>query len=315
LIFVPAAILGGGFKTEVPHISRKTSEISHPRSAEGYPGSPGRTCYNVEVTGSPTAYSQVPGSMALTGNISSPPGLNWERTAEKDDCVVMCSVRLAFALWLLLAPAVLPSQTRSSFEARIAPNGDAEAVITNQSNLSMVAWIFEVLSEPCNPMEADRHIYLGYDSAIEPDGAALPPMTSRVQDIGASHCNKAGTQSPNRASLKLVLFADGSSVGDSRWLDILRRDRRIRLQRIGGAMQALKKANCDGTHQQCVSLLEKMRKALPQQEEPHVEYSNPEPFDAIIRELTEDQSAPVQNQFAALLSQLQTEHDRLERLQ
>ena len=179
----------------------------------------------------------------------------------------------------------------------------------------MVAWIFEILREPCNPIEAERHIYAGYDSASEPDGAALQPLVSRVQDIGASHCNKAGTHSSNRASLKVVLFADGSSVGDSHWLDILRRDREVRLQRIAHAIQALKETNGSQTREQCVASLEKARDALPQAGEPQVEYSAPNPFDAAVRELTDNRSAPLNNQITALLSQLQTERGRLEKQQ
>ncbi len=223
---------------------------------------------------------------------------------------VLC---LAFFLLLLLAASTLFSQTKLSFESRISPNGDGEAVITNRSNVPMVAWIFEILREPCNPIEADRHLYAGYDSASEPDGTALQPLASRVQDIGASHCNKAGTQSSNRASLKVALFADGSSVGDSGWLDILRRDRAIRLQRIGYAIQALREMNGSMTREQCVASLEKVRSALPQAEEPQIEYSAPDPFDAVVRELTDKRSAALNDQIAGLLSRLQTERSRLEK--
>jgi hypothetical protein len=224
-------------------------------------------------------------------------------------------LRVAFVLLLLLAASTLFSQTKLSFESRVSPNGDGEAVITNRSNVPMVAWVFEILREPCNPIEADRRIYAGYDSASEPDGVALQPLASRVQDIGASHCNKAGTHSSNRASLKVALFADGSSVGDSGWLDILRRDRKIRLQRIGYAIQALREMNDAQTREQCVASVEKVRGALPQAEEPQIEYSVPDPFDAVVRELTDKRSAALNQQIAGLISRLQTERSRLEKQQ
>jgi hypothetical protein len=222
---------------------------------------------------------------------------------------------MASALLPLLAVATLLSQNKLSFESRVSQDGDGEAVITNQSKLPMVAWIFEILSEPCNPIEAQRHKYLGYDSASEPDAAPLQPLASRVQDIGASHCNKTGTHSPNRASLKVALFADGSSVGNSGWLRILRQNQEVRLQRISHAIQALEKLNGAQTRKQCVAFLEEARHPLAGAEEPQVEYSAPDPFDAAIRELTDNQSAPLKNQIAGLLSQLQAERGRLERHQ
>ncbi len=225
------------------------------------------------------------------------------------------ALRIASALLALLAASTLLSQTKLNFESRISPNGDGEAVITNSSNLPMVAWIFEILREPCNPIEAERHIFAGYDSTLEPDGAALQPLASRVRDIGASHCNKAGMHSPNRASLKVALFADGSSVGDSGWLDILRRDREIRLQRIGYAIQALKEEHCAQTRERCLAFLEKARDPLPRAEEPQVDYFAPDPFEAAIRDLTDNRSAPLNTQIAGLLSQLETERGRLERQQ
>ena len=225
------------------------------------------------------------------------------------------ALRLACTLLPLFATSTLLCQTKLSFESRVSPNGDGQAVITNRSNLPMVAWIFEILREPCNPIEAERHLYAGYDSASEPEGATLHPFASRVQDIGASHCNKAGTHSPNRASLKAALFADGSSVGDSGWLDILRRDRKVRLQRVGHVIQVLKEMNGAQTREQCVAFLEKARDALPQAEEPQVEYFAPDPFDAAIRGLTDNRSEPLDDQIAGLLSKLQTERGRLERQQ
>jgi hypothetical protein len=155
-----------------------------------------------------------------------------------------------------------------SFESRVAQNGDGEAALTNRSSVPIVAWIFEILREPCNPIEADRHIYVVYDSASAPDGSTLPPLASRVQNIGASHCNKVGAYLPNHASLKIALFADRSWFGDQHWLDILRRDRQVRLERIDRAIQALKQMSGSETRSQCVALLEKARASLPQAEEP-----------------------------------------------
>jgi hypothetical protein len=218
--------------------------------------------------------------------------------------------------WLpLLAASVLPGQTKAGFESRVAKNGDGEALITNQNKVAMVAWIFEVLREPCNPIEADRHLYVGYDSAYTPDGTVLQPRASRAENLGVSHCNKVGTQSPNRASLKVALFADGSAVGDSDWVEILRRDRRVRLQRIERSIEVLKERNGTQTREQCLRSLERARDTLPPTEEPQVDYSARDPLDGTIRELTEKSSARLNDQIGELLSRLEAERGRLERQQ
>ncbi|MGC2403827.1 MAG: hypothetical protein WA510_28800 [Acidobacteriaceae bacterium] len=198
-----------------------------------------------------------------------------------------------------------------SFHSQVSAEGDGEAVITNQSKLPMAAWIFEILREPCNPIEAGQHAYLGYDSASVVNGA-LQPSASKVQDIGASHCNKIGTHSPNRASLKVALFADGSFVGDPGWLNILRQNREARLDRVNRAIEALKKVDSAQTREQCLAYLDKARYPLPAEGDPHVEYSVPDPFDAAIRKLTADRSTSLRNQIAELLTQLEAERGRLE---
>jgi len=213
--------------------------------------------------------------------------------------------------FLLFSVSALLAQTKLSFESRVALNGEGEAVLTNRSSVPIVAWIFEVLREPCNPIEANQHTYAGYDSAAMPEDSAIPALGSHVQNIGVSHCNKVGTHSPNRASLKIALFADGSSFGDQQWLKILRRDRRLRVERIDRAIHALKQMNGSETRSQCVALLEKAGASLPEAPEPQVEYAAPDPFESAIRELTEQQTTPVKSEIANLLSSLLASRDRL----
>jgi hypothetical protein len=212
---------------------------------------------------------------------------------------------------LLLVPSNLLSQVRVSFESRVSPSGDGEVAITNQGKFPIVAWILEILREPCNPIEANRHTYAGYDSVTSPGVAAIQPLKSRIQDIGASNCNKAGTHTPNRASLELALFADGSSVGNPTWLGILRKDRMFLSQRIDRVIRSLRETSCTRKREQCVASLEKAREALPPTGEPHVQYPAPDPFDTAILELNGNRSAPLGTQIATLLSQLQAERDRL----
>jgi hypothetical protein len=217
-------------------------------------------------------------------------------------------------LALILAAIVGHAQaaeTNVSFQSRVSPDGDGEAVITNQSKLPMVAWIFEILREPCNPIEALQHEYVGYDSTSAPDGP-LQPGASKAQSIGVSHCNKAGTHSPNRASLKVALFADGTFAGDPRWFHILEQNRQTRLQRLKQAIAALRELDATQTREQCLAYLDKAQNPLPAAENPQVQYSIPDPFDEAAQTLKEDPSTPIRNQIAGLLTQFQAERGRLE---
>ena len=222
------------------------------------------------------------------------------------------SVRFALVPFSLLTSSLLPGQARLSFESRIAANGDGEAVLTNRSNAPIVAYLFEILREPCNPIEADRHIYAGFDAGITPDGKAIQRFTSRIQDIGASHCNKDGAHSPAKASLKAALFADGTKFGDLRWVTILLQNRKYELQRIDGAINVLREIKGSPIRQEYVALLEKAKGAFPRMNEPQVDFSGVDPFESAIRQLTGNQTAPVENQVADLLAALEAERARIQ---
>jgi hypothetical protein len=241
----------------------------------------------------------------------------------RDPCVfvfVVCfyglrrfaSVRFALIPLSLLTPSLLADQAPLSFESRIGANGDGEAVLTNRSNAPIVAYFFEILREPCNPIEADRHTYAGFDAGITPDGKAIQPFTSRIQDIGTSHCNKDGTHSPAKASLKAVLFADGTKFGDLRWVTILLQNRKYELQKIDGATNVLREIRGNQTRQENVALLEKAKDTFPRLNEPQVDFYDVDPFETAIRQLTGNQTAPAENQIADLLAALKAERARIQ---
>lgn len=222
-------------------------------------------------------------------------------------------VRFALGLFSLLAVSPLHGQTRLSFESRIAANGDGEAVLTNQSNAPIIAYIFEIFREPCNPIEADRHIFVGYDAGTTPDGKGIQPFASRTQNIGASRCNKDGAHSPAKASLKAALFADGTKFGDERWVAILVQARKFELHRIDGAINALKEIKRTQTREECVALLEKAKASFRQMEEPQVEFSGvDDPYETAIRQLTDNQTAPLENQVADLVVALQAKRSKIQ---
>lgn len=190
---------------------------------------------------------------------------------------------------------------------------EGEAVLTNQSKIPIVAYIVEVFREPCNPIEADRHLYLGYDAASSPDGKPIPPLATHIQNIGASNCNKSGTHSPAKASLKVARFADGTVFGDGRWAAILQQNRTVRLGKINGVLHFLEQITKSETRQQYITQLEKGKASFPQDETPEIEFSvESDPFETAIRLLQDNPAAPVETQLANLLGALKGERSKLE---
>lgn len=222
------------------------------------------------------------------------------------------SVCFGIVLFSLGAASHLPGQARLSFESRIAANGDGEAVLTNQSNAPIVAYVFEILREPCNPIDADRHIFAGYVAGATPDAKAIQPFASRAQNIGGSHCNKDGVYSPAKASLKAALFADGTRFGEERWVTALLDNCKFELKKIDAAIKAMQEIKRTEPREECVALLEKARASFHQMPEPRVEFSGADPFEAAIRQLADDQTAPLENQVADLVAALQATRSKIQ---
>jgi hypothetical protein len=201
----------------------------------------------------------------------------------------------------VVAPPLLFGQTRLNFESRVAANGDGEIVLTNRSNVAITAYVFEIFREPCNPIEAERHVFAGYDKETMPDGKGVPPLASQARNIGASHCNKDGTHSPAKASLKVALFANGEKFGDERWAAILRQHRQFELRRIDGAIVAV-------TQAETVAQLRKAGASFSQIDAPQIEfYGAVDPYEMAINQLTEQRRAELLGTLEAWRSGLQQE--------
>jgi len=224
---------------------------------------------------------------------------------------------ICFAL-VLFSPLASPQPSPDkplNFECRVAANGDGEAVITNQSASPLTAYVFQVLREPCNPIQANEQVFRGYDASTAPDGKSIPPFASTIQNLGASYCNKDGVTSPAKALLKAALFADGSSYGNKQWVEILLQHRALELQRIDGAISALiSGTGRKNTRQEYVVLLEKAEASSnqPKENSPPVEFSDVDPYETAIRQLKANPAAPLQNQIDGLLAALQVMRSRIQ---
>jgi hypothetical protein len=220
-------------------------------------------------------------------------------------------VPLPFSLFA--AVLLLPSQMQVSFESRIAANGDGEAVLTNRSDSTVTAYVFEIFREPCNPIEADRHVFAGCDGALTPDSHGIRPSASRTQDIGASHCNKAGVHSPATAVLKAALFADGSTFGDERWVKALVENRQFQLRKIDETIRVLKELKPAQTREDYVAVLRKTQASSPPSQEPRIEfYGAADPYETAIHQLTEKITEPLKNRVADLLIALQAQRNKIQ---
>ncbi len=190
---------------------------------------------------------------------------------------------------------------------------EGEAVLTNQSKVPIVAYIIEVFREPCNPIEAERHIYLGYDAASSLGDKPILPSKSHIQNIGASNCNKSGTHSPAKASLQVARFADGTIFGDKRWAAVLQQNRVARLNKINGVLRIIEQMGNSELRQQYLTQLEKANASFRQEETPEIEFrGESDPFETAIRLLRDNSTAPGETQVANLLSALKMERSKLQ---
>lgn len=216
---------------------------------------------------------------------------------------------------LLLAAPLLSAPQPLSFECRVAANGDGEAAITNHSTVPLAAYVFEVLREPCNPIEADQHDIRGYDAATAPDGKALPPSASRAHTLGASHCNKTGVNSPATAVFKAALFEDGTTYGDRQWAETLLQHRSFCARRIDGAIHALTSGTGGKTTRpEYLRLLSQARTSSgqPGQNFARVEFRDVDPYDLAARHLTAARSDSLVTQVQDLLATLQAMRGKLQ---
>jgi hypothetical protein len=177
--------------------------------------------------------------------------------------------------------ALWAAQKLVTFECGVAPDGAGQAVVTNRSTVRLTAYVLQVISEPCNPIEAGRQVFRGYD-AITADSKPIEPSASRTEALGVAHCNKDAVSTPIKALFQAALFEDGATEGEKKWIDALIRHRKIRLQQwdaLGDALQSARDRNL--TRQQMVTLLRKSSGDASQA----IAFSDADPFQIAISEL------------------------------
>jgi len=108
-----------------------------------------------------------------------------------------------------------------------------------------------------------------------------------------------------KASFKAALFADGMSYGDKEWIDTLMQHRKFRLQSVDSVIAALESGSQGRrTRQEYVALLEKAGRAAdePQQDLQRIQFSDTDPYQQAIRELSRNETIPLQSELDRLLA-------------
>jgi hypothetical protein len=180
------------------------------------------------------------------------------------------------------AAQVSATQDSIGFDIRVTPEGEGLAVLTNRGKTPVTAYLFQVLREPCNPIEADRLHYAGRDALAALGALPLPPAATRSEPLGASTCNKDGVSTPIRAVFKAALFETGV-YGERYWIVILRAHRKLRLRQWSLVSTALHSAGSGTSRSQALALLEAAQAAANPEagDLAPVRFSDPDPLEAI----------------------------------
>jgi len=123
--------------------------------------------------------------------------------------------------------------------SRVDSNGTGEALITNRKAVPLTAYLIQIFLEPCNPSPRPE-VFRAWDSVATPGGAPVAQLQSRTEPLGIAHCNKVGVSVPGRAELKAAIYEDGSSFGESKWVNSLLDCRRFELEQIETVLTKLR---------------------------------------------------------------------------
>ena len=142
--------------------------------------------------------------------------------------------RVRLRRWLGLCACTLTvvfAEAPVAFESRVDSRGSGQAVIRNLKAVPLTAYLIQIFLEPCLPTPQPP-VFRASDAALTPHGEALSPLQSRTETLGVSHCNKVGSSVPGRAELRAVIFDDGSTWGESKWVQALLENRKLQLQEL-----------------------------------------------------------------------------------
>jgi hypothetical protein len=157
----------------------------------------------------------------------------------------------SWVLLSLLLPGVVTSGASGArsqgnppvlFQTRVDGNGSGQATLTNRGTNALTAYLLDVRLEPCNPLQP-ASVLRPIDALASPDGTPVGPGASRTDDLGVSRCNKDGVSTPNRAELKALIFADGSTSGDPASIAAILDQRRVILGQCDAVLARLRAPN------------------------------------------------------------------------
>jgi hypothetical protein len=227
----------------------------------------------------------------------------------------MKALGIALALVIAVVPGTAPTlfaqfsaRDPLIFQSTAMPNGDGRATIQNASKVPLTAYLFEVLCEPCSPMQADQHTYRGYDAIAAKVGRPVPPSASRTETLGACHCNKASLNSPARAVLKAALFADGTTYGEPQWAKALIQHREQSRRAIESAIDALSGSGGNTTRQDYLARLDQARESVASLRKglPTIEFPDFDPFAFAARQLATASQGRLQETVEGALAALRS---------
>jgi hypothetical protein len=118
-----------------------------------------------------------------------------------------------------------------------------------------------------------------------------------------------------KAAFKAALFAEGLSYGDQEWIDTLMEHRKFRLQSVDSVIATLESGSQGRkTRPEYVALLEKAGKAAdePQRDLQQTQFSDTDPYQQAIHELTKNETMPLQGELDRLLAVFRALRARIE---
>ncbi len=162
----------------------------------------------------------------------------------------MKMARLTTCLALVLVTGTLTEaqgiqDTRIKAEQTATPDGHVYFTITNESNMPITAIaIFATRTPPDSGIHPARSTRF-FDCIINPFG----PGGREVMPGQSHRFSLAGPLEKRRidASLKAVIFSDGSSLGDTQWIERMTEARQVDLNYVDQALQFLKSGKSSGT--------------------------------------------------------------------
>lgn len=151
--------------------------------------------------------------------------------------------------FVMSTAAALQAQAPAALEWQVDSNGGGEAILKNRSSVPLTAYVLEVFLEPCSPTPRPAQ-FRSADLVLTPGRQPLAPSQSLTVSLGAAYCNKDGASVPGRSELKAVLFQDGSSFGEARWVNALLEVRRFQLEQVEIVLSRLRTAKQEGASRQ-----------------------------------------------------------------